>query len=41
METAPERPALRFNFVLETRGLAGVEQLRLGSTGGPSEGEER
>lgn len=33
METAPERPALRFNFLGETRGLAWVEQLRLGSTG--------
>src|SRR5262245_45390990 len=34
METAPERPGLRFNFVRETRGLDWVEQLRLGSTGG-------
>src|SRR5262245_12853250 len=33
METAPERPALRFNFIAETRGLDRVEQLRLGSTG--------
>jgi len=33
METAPERPALRFNFVAETRGLDWVEQLRLGATG--------
>jgi quinol monooxygenase YgiN len=33
IETAPERPALRFNFVAETRGLDWVEQLRLGSTG--------
>jgi hypothetical protein len=31
METAAERPALRFNLVGETRGLAWVEQLRLGS----------
>jgi len=40
METAPERPALRFNFVSETRGLAWVEQLRLGSTGATGEDEE-
>ena len=33
METAPERPALRFYFSAETRGLDWVEQLRLGSTG--------
>jgi hypothetical protein len=39
METAAERPALRFNFVLETRGLAWVEQLRLGSTSVAGEGE--
>jgi quinol monooxygenase YgiN len=32
METAPERPALTFNFVAETRGLAWVEELRLGAT---------
>ena len=41
METAAERPALRFNFVSETRGLAWVEQLRLGSTGSTGEGEDR
>jgi quinol monooxygenase YgiN len=33
METAPEQPALRFNFVDETRGLSWVEHLRLGPTG--------
>jgi quinol monooxygenase YgiN len=41
METAAERPALRFNFVTETRGLAWVEQLRLGPAGVTGEGEER
>jgi quinol monooxygenase YgiN len=41
METAAERPALRFNFVSETRGLAWVEHLRLGSAGVTGEGEER
>jgi len=30
METAAAPPELRFNFVAETRGLAWVEQLRLG-----------
>jgi quinol monooxygenase YgiN len=34
METAAARPTLRFNFVAETRGLAWVEQLRLGGKGG-------
>jgi quinol monooxygenase YgiN len=34
METAAERPALRFNLIGETRGLAWVEKLRLGSTAG-------
>lgn len=33
METAAERPTLRFSFVDETRGLEWVEQVRLG---GPS-----
>jgi len=33
METAPERPALRFNFVSETRRLDWVDQMRFGSTG--------
>jgi quinol monooxygenase YgiN len=31
METSAEPPALRFEFVVETRGLAWVEQLRLGA----------
>jgi quinol monooxygenase YgiN len=31
METSAEPPALRFEFVVETRGLAWVEQLRLGT----------
>jgi len=30
MDTAAACPELRFNFVAETRGLAWVEQLRLG-----------
>jgi quinol monooxygenase YgiN len=36
METADEHPELTFNFVVETRGLEWVEQLRLGTghTGG-------
>ena len=33
METAAAAPELRFNFVAETRGLAWVEQLRLGDKG--------
>ena len=33
METAAAAPELRFNFVAETRGLAWVEQLRLGHNG--------
>jgi len=40
METAAERPAFRFNFVSETRSLEWVEQLRLGSSGRPGDGEE-
>ena len=39
METAAECPALRFNLVGETRGLAWVEQLRLGSAGASGGGE--
>ncbi|HEV7732599.1 MAG TPA: hypothetical protein VGR62_10580, partial [Candidatus Binatia bacterium] len=35
METAAERPTLRFSFVTETRGLEWVEQVRLGSTVSP------
>src|SRR4029077_10941814 len=31
METAAERPTLSFEFVTETRGLAWVEQMRLGT----------
>jgi quinol monooxygenase YgiN len=38
METAAERPALRFNFIVETRELAWVEQLRLGTEGAAGEG---
>ena len=38
-ETAAERPALRFNFVAETRGLSWVEQLRLGATRGAAKRE--
>ena len=34
METAPEPPVLRFNFVAETRGLPWVEKLRLGGAEG-------
>jgi hypothetical protein len=41
METAAERPVLRFNFVTETRGLAWVEQLRIGSTDVTDEAEEK
>jgi quinol monooxygenase YgiN len=37
METAAAPPALRFNFVTETRGLAWVEQLRLGDKGARSQ----
>ena len=33
LDTAAVRPTLRFNFVAETRGLAWVEQLRLGTKG--------
>ena len=33
MDTAAACPTLRFNFVAEPRGLAWVEQLRLGTKG--------
>jgi quinol monooxygenase YgiN len=39
MDTADASPTLRFNFVAETRGLAGVEQLRLGGKCGVPERE--
>jgi quinol monooxygenase YgiN len=38
METAAECPILRFNFVAETRGLAWVEQPRLGTGCAGNEG---
>ena len=40
MDTSAEVPALRFNFVSETRDLGWVEQLRLGSLGGTGKGEK-